>query len=146
MLADLPGTSVHAKRQAFLSHVSRLLAYESKRMSTYGLPEPKDTPNELEIVRDLQREQDPNRELVQLLSSGLNAEQQQVFDMVQDAYRSGRRLLLFVQVRCKTLIVRVTVTRTQRMQRPRKWARKRENECLNPRTHNNDCTHAISHV
>ena len=45
-----------------------------------------------------QAQLDPHTELAQLLAQGLNAEQQQVFDLVQEAYNDNNRAMIFVQV------------------------------------------------
>lgn len=100
MMRDLrrPGDTLELAKQRLLSEISRHLAYENKKTSTYALPEAPDSITELEIVRAMQAELHPQAELAQLLAQGLNAEQQQVFEMVQDAYNEHRRAMIFVQV------------------------------------------------
>lgn len=102
-MQGLPGATTPERRIELIAQISRILAYESKRMATFGLPEPQTTPNELAIVREMQDARNPNQELVALLSQGLSQEQQHVFDRVRTAFATGARLLLFVQVNTKKL-------------------------------------------
>lgn len=110
MLRDLDGDGFEAQKEALLNELDRLLAYESKKLTLFGLPAARAPTDELQLYRDLHGEQSlqsATQELQQLLQGRpLSRGQQQVFDAVKNAFTrcvpNGRGTMIFVQV-CKVV-------------------------------------------
>ena len=98
MLQRLPGETIAEQKRSFINEIDRLLSYESKKTTTYGLPQATALHSELDIIRQMQGQLDPEAELQELLAQGLNEQQEQIFRLVQEAYTRKGRAIIFVQV------------------------------------------------
>lgn len=99
MIRDLPGHTYQAKKRELLNHLDRLLAIESKKTTTFGLPEADSPTSELQLCRDRDRRRNAEMEIVDLLAHRpLTDEQATVFHAIQDDFNRNIGRILYVQV------------------------------------------------
>lgn len=100
MIRDLPGHDLSTKKRALVNKLDQLFAYESRKTTTYGLPEATEAMTELTLTRELQDARNPHAEFLNLVrQSPLNPEQAAIFHRIQDAFARNERVLIYVQVR-----------------------------------------------